>query len=404
MCPEIGRVERYAAVCRSCATGCEVTSLIPVTPGPPSSGCWAWLWGVCTVRARGRDPSRYLCRVSRRLGFPLEVRGSEASGATTTSWTASPNRDASTAVAVSRMASTSLECPSQQRRAAPRRRPPRDARPCASTKTPNATTLPLAALAAAPDAFAHGPLDVARVVVATADDDDVLHATADEEPAAGHVAEVAGVQPRRVARPVAGHGPEGLRRELRLAEVALGDARPARDDLPDLPLAQARAGRRRRSRSRAPGRRRRSRRPRLAPAALRARSPTARRRCPRQRRAVDRVGPEALLQRRERDRERRLRHSVRRKEGPRIEARRRQRRRKLAQHAGLDRLRAAARHAQRRQIEVLQVLALQALGDEGVCEVRRVGDRAAMLVNLVEPEPRPPREARRGQENARARS
>ena len=76
-------------------------------------------------------------------------------------------------------------------------------------------------------------------------------------------------------------------------------------------------------------------------------------------------------------------------------------RREVAQRLGLDRLGAAAGDAQAREIEPLDVLVLQALGDERVREVRRVRDRAAVLVDLVEPEARRADEARRRQEDAR---
>ena len=72
----------------------------------------------------------------------------------------------------------------------------------------------------------------------------------------------------------------------------------------------------------------------------------------------------------------------------------------VAQRARLDGLGAAAGDAQARQVEPLDVLVLQALGDERVGEVRRVGDGAAVLVDLVEPEARRAHEARRREEDA----
>src|SRR5450631_654597 len=93
---------------------------VPAYAAPPA-GVSSWHTGevvspsaCCTERARGKVPSRNISRVFRRWGLPLEVRGSEASGATTTSCTARPNWAATHAEVASRMAAASPEIPSQQ--------------------------------------------------------------------------------------------------------------------------------------------------------------------------------------------------------------------------------------------------------------------------------------------------
>ena len=207
------------------------------------------------------------------------------------------------------------------------------------------------------------------------------------------------MEPRRVARGVAGERPEGLRRELRLAEVALGHARTARDDLPDVAVAQALAGGSTMAIS-CPGKttpQSTTSFPSVGslPAAgatacpsVSARTSTVSVRKP----CCSGVNVMASVASAIPYDGRNARGSKR--AGASVSANSRSTLAWIGSAPQPD-----TRSDDRSRSS--QVLALQALGDEGVREVRRVGDRAAMLVDLVEPEPRPPREARRGQEDAR---
>src|SRR5580704_32184 len=90
--------------------------------------------------------------------------------------------------------------------------------------------------------LAHRPFDIARVVVAPANDDHVLDAAAHEETALGEVAEVPGVKPRRFARPVTRQSLVSRRRELRILEIARRHAWAAHDDLAHSTLGEALTG------------------------------------------------------------------------------------------------------------------------------------------------------------------
>src|SRR5206468_2730857 len=92
---------------------------------------------------------------------------------------------------------------------------------------------------------------------------------------------------------------------------------------------------------------------------------------------------------------------VRREKALRIELRWGELRREIAERLRLDRLGTAADAAKAREIELAGITLFDALGDESVGEVGGVRDRTAVLMDLVEPDPRIADEARRGQEDDR---
>src|SRR5262249_24830393 len=78
-------------------------------------------------------------------------------------------------------------------------------------------------------AVRHGLLEILRIVIAPADDDQVLEAAGDEELAGVQEPEIAGAQ--ETLRPAGKAGAERALRQLRLVPVAAGDARAGHPDL-----------------------------------------------------------------------------------------------------------------------------------------------------------------------------
>ncbi len=101
------------------------------------------------------------------------------------------------------------------------------------------------------------------------------------------------------------------------------------------------------------------------------------------------------------DRQRGLGHAVARQERLRAESRRLHPLGEVQERPRPDRLGAAAGDPQLAQIHGRQIPVLDALGDQPVGEVRRVGDRAAVLADLLEPDPRRASEVRGRQEHHR---
>ncbi len=253
-----------------------------------------------------------------------------------------------------------------------------------------------------------GELQVLRIVVAAAQDDEVLLPPGDEELAALDEAEVAGPQVRPTAsggggrRGLGEHGAKILRCRLRLPPVATGDALAGDPDLPHPPVRQLRRARGVDDRDPLPQRRMPAA---DEPADRRARSVGRRRHglATRQGRGVHRLDPRRAAAVGAGGEERRLGEAVAGIERRAAEAVRTEGVGEALESRGAHRLGTVEGHPPAREVEPLALPPGHLLDAELVGEVGAAGDRPAIAVDRLQPAPRPLQERdRRHQHGERA--